>query len=70
MKLLQQSIGQKRCPRCGGPMYSGYPDEYSCLFCGEYVYARATPAPLVPADVEVERVRGTPRPRRKPPTAA
>jgi hypothetical protein len=35
----------KCCPRCHGPLCSSYYskdfEEYSCLYCGEYVYTPA-----------------------------
>jgi hypothetical protein len=32
-----------RCPRCSGPLYRALPDEYCCLYCGEYVFATRRP---------------------------
>lgn len=37
-----------RCPRCSGPLYRALPDEYCCLYCGEYVFATRC-APLATA---------------------
>jgi hypothetical protein len=59
-----------RCPRCSGPMYKGYDDDYSCLFCGEYVFANLPREPRVerpPVIQEGPRKRGRPR---KNPVAA
>ena len=59
-----------RCPRCSGPMYKGYDDDYSCLFCGEYVFANMPREPRVerpPVVQEGPRKRGRPR---KHPVAA
>jgi uncharacterized protein (DUF983 family) len=58
----------KRCPRCNGPLYAGYDDDLSCLFCGEYLFAN--PPPMVqtaPAVPQGPRKRGRPR---KNPVAA
>jgi hypothetical protein len=65
--MAQQPL-LKRCPRCNGPMYRGYDEDYSCLFCGECVYPRL-PALVVPppAGIDAPRKRGRPR---KNPTAA
>ena len=59
-----------RCPRCSGPMYSGYDDDYTCLLCGEYVFTSLPPQPLVerPPVQEGPRKRG--RPRKHPEVAA
>jgi hypothetical protein len=51
-------------------MYSGYPDEYSCINCGEYVFAGPAAAPVRLGPLDVEEPRRTPRSRRKSPTAA
>ncbi len=44
MATTHAQLVLKACPRCGGPLYSSYQDksggEYSCLFCGEYVFSR------------------------------
>jgi hypothetical protein len=58
-----------RCSRCAGPMYKGYDDDYTCLFCGEYVFANMPREPRVqrPPVQEGPRKRGRPR---KNPVAA
>jgi len=38
MALAQAAGVRQGCPRCGGPMYPAYQDEYSCLRCGEYMF--------------------------------
>jgi hypothetical protein len=51
-------------------MYKGYDDDYTCLFCGEYVFANLPREPRVERPPVVEqgpRKRGRPR---KNPVAA
>jgi hypothetical protein len=68
MALAEKAPRMTRCRRCGGPMYRGYDDDYSCLFCGEYVFANAPAQPLPrPPVQEGPRKRGRPR---KNPVAA
>jgi uncharacterized protein (DUF983 family) len=65
--LPEKAPVPSRCPRCSGPLYRGYDDDYSCLFCGEHIYTRVPQpviAPLVPPG---PRKRGRPR---KNPVAA
>ena len=70
MVLVQQKPSVRCCPRCNGFMYLGYEDDYSCLTCGEYIFANA-PYPPVVAQPAVppdgKRKRGRPR---KNPVAA
>jgi tRNA(Ile2) C34 agmatinyltransferase TiaS len=56
----------KRCPRCSGPMYSGYDDDYSCLFCGEYVFATPPPRVIEPPPLVPPGPRKRGRPRKNP----
>ena len=60
----------RNCPRCSGPLYRGYDDDMSCLFCGEYMFANMPPRPAVQPEPPVQtgpRKRGRPR---KNPVAA
>ena len=57
----------KRCPRCSGPLYAGYDDDLSCLFCGEYVFANPPRIIETPPVPQGPRKRGRPR---KNPVAA
>ena len=69
MALPQKPPRPKHCPRCQGPMYAGYDDDLTCLFCGEYWFANPPP-PVVerpPVVQEGPRKRGRPR---KHPVAA
>ena len=47
MPLLKTIPAPTSCPRCSGPMYRGYDDDASCLYCGEYVFARVLASPLL-----------------------
>ena len=71
MALVQQKAAvPTRCPRCGGPMCRGYEEDYSCLFCGEYVFTKVPRERVVerpPMAQEGRRKRGRPR---KNPVAA
>jgi uncharacterized Zn finger protein (UPF0148 family) len=69
MALPAKQPPPKHCPRCKGPMYQGYDDDRTCLFCGEYWFANPPP-PVVerpPVVQEGPRKRGRPR---KHPVAA
>src|SRR5262249_13781674 len=58
-------LGQ--CPRCRGRLLKGEEhNEYSCLFCGEYLFHREPQAEPPPLIREGPRRRGRPR---KPPVA-
>ncbi|HLI26774.1 MAG TPA: hypothetical protein VKZ60_06870 [Chloroflexota bacterium] len=60
----------RQCPRCAGPLYPGYDDDLSCLFCGEYLFANLPERPAAPAPPPAQpgpRKRGRPR---KNPAAA
>jgi len=61
MSLLQTIPAPTTCPRCGGPMYRGYDDEASCLYCGEYVYPRVEARRLLLEPEGGRRKRGRPR---------
>ena len=66
MAPVQKTRAPQRCPRCGGPMYRGYDDDYSCLFCGEYIFANAPRPPAVERPPAPEGLRKRGRPRKNP----
>jgi hypothetical protein len=47
-------------------MYSGYDDDYSCLFCGEYVFATPPPRVIEPPPLVPPGPRKRGRPRKNP----
>jgi uncharacterized Zn finger protein (UPF0148 family) len=50
------------CPRCHGPLFKGYTDEYDCLLCGETIFPQARLVVERFADVQDgPRRRGRPR---------
>ena len=65
MSVLTTIPAPSKCPRCNGPMYRGYDDDASCLYCGEYVSARVVAHKLLlpPEDSppNTPRKRGRPR---------
>lgn len=62
MSLLKTIPAPTTCPRCGGPMYRGYDDDASCLYCGEYAYVRVEARHLLADPPPGERrKRGRPR---------
>lgn len=63
MSLLKTIPAPTKCPRCNGPMYRGYDDDASCLFCGEYVFTRVLASPLI---VEPDGAPAGPRKRGRP----
>ena len=56
----------RRCPRCSGPMYPGYDDDLTCLFCGEYVFANPPPRTALPPPEIPPGPRKRGRPRKNP----
>jgi len=62
MALATKPVPPSRCTRCSGPMYRGYDDDFTCLFCGEYWFANPPqPLPAPPPVQEGPRKRGRPR---------
>jgi hypothetical protein len=70
MALTQTATPPERCPRCAGPMYRDYTNEYTCLYCGEHVFGAVPPRPAVKDTPRTAEVRPTPRPRRRRVAAA
>jgi hypothetical protein len=63
--LPERAAVPQRCPRCNGLLYRGYDDDYSCLFCGEYIYT-SVPQPLFERPVIPPGPRKRGRPRKNP----
>jgi uncharacterized Zn finger protein (UPF0148 family) len=65
MSLAEAAPVPSHCPRCRGPLFQGYEDEYGCLMCGERIFpqpsVRSEPRPVVQ-----ERPRKRGRPRKQP----
>ncbi len=55
-----------RCPRCAGPMYRSYQDEYCCLLCGEYLFPPASKRPVAEPPTRVPPAPGKGGRPRKP----
>jgi hypothetical protein len=66
MALPQKQPPPSHCPRCKGPMYAGYDDDRTCLFCGEYWFANPPPPVVERAPVVHEGPRKRGRPRKHP----
>jgi hypothetical protein len=66
MALMTKATMPKRCPRCNGPLYAGYDDDMSCLFCGEYVFANPPPRIVETPPVVQQGPRKRGRPRKNP----
>jgi uncharacterized Zn finger protein (UPF0148 family) len=62
MILADAAPMPQHCPRCRGPLFQGYENEYGCLMCGECMYRQprvmSEPRPVVQ---EGPRKRGRPR---------
>ena len=65
--MTEKKPALRKCPRCDGPLYRGYDDDMSCLFCGEYLFAKLPPRPVIQPQPSGPRKRGRPR---KNPVAA
>jgi hypothetical protein len=58
----------RHCPRCAGPMFRDYYDDFGCLWCGEQW--SAGPPVMQPQPIVHEGPRKRGRPRKHPIAAA
>jgi uncharacterized Zn finger protein (UPF0148 family) len=59
--MIDRAPIRRQCPRCSGPLFKTYDDEYNCLCCGEYLFTAQAPPEYQRVIAEGPRRRGRPR---------